>query len=106
MSVLKTCVFLALLGLASAANQEGRPVTKVINMLKDMQKQLEKEGEEDEDVYDKLMCWCQTNDREKTQAIADAEEQISNLGASIEELTAMAARLHAEIGQGEQELAK
>merc|ERR1719506_961774 len=101
----KTCVFLALLGLASAVNEEGRPVTKVINLLKDMQKQLEKEGEEDEDVYDKLMCWCQTNDREKTQAIANAEESISNLGASIEELTATAARLTAEIANGEAEFA-
>jgi len=100
-------LFLALFGSAAYGSvEEGRPVTKVINMLKDMQKQLEKEGEEDEDVYDKLMCWCQTNDREKTQAIADAEEAITNLGASIEELTATAARLTAEIANGEAELAK
>merc|ERR1719456_937707 len=103
-------LLVALLGsFASAAVEDAsknRPVTKVINMLKDMQKQLEKEGEEDEDVYDKLMCWCQTNDREKTQAIADAEEAITNLGASIEELTATAARLTAEIANGEAELSK
>merc|ERR1719498_1469869 len=94
------------LGLASASGNEGRPVTKVINLLKDMSKQLEKEGEEDEEVYDKLMCWCQTNDREKNQAVADNEEKITNLGASIEELTATSARLTAEIANGEAELAK
>ena len=26
-------------------------------VLKDMQKQLEKEGEEDEEIYEKLACW-------------------------------------------------
>jgi len=42
-----------------------RPVTKVINLLKDMLKQLEKEAAEDEEIYDKMACWCETNDREK-----------------------------------------
>jgi hypothetical protein len=40
-----------------------RPVTKVVNLLKDMQKQLEKEVEEDEEIYEKLACWCETNDK-------------------------------------------
>merc|ERR1719171_1722036 len=32
-----------------------------------MIKQLEKEAEEDEEIYEKLACWCHTNDKEKTQ---------------------------------------
>ncbi len=52
---MKVIVFLALLGLACGTQVEkNRPVTKVVNMLKDMAKQLEKEAEEDEDVYDKV----------------------------------------------------
>eukprot|EP00971_Amphidinium_carterae_P130865 2592461-Amphidinium_carterae.1 len=43
-----------------------RPVSRVITLLKDMQKQLEKEQEEDEEIYEKLACWCETNDKEKT----------------------------------------
>merc|ERR1719238_764308 len=102
-------LFLALLGVASATVQnedKNRPVTKVINLLKDMQKQLETEGEEDEEVYDKLMCWCETNDKAKTQAIADAEQRITDLGSSIEELTAKSARLTAEISNLNGEVAK
>ena len=37
---------------------KNRPVTKVITLLKDMQKQLEKESEDDEAIYDKMACWC------------------------------------------------
>merc|ERR1740138_1559929 len=85
---------------------KNRPVTKVINLLKDMQAQLEKEGEEDQEVYDKMMCWCETNDREKTQAIADGEQRITDLGSSIEELTAKSARLRAEISTLDGEVAK
>merc|ERR1719375_2595988 len=62
-----------------------------------MLKQMEKEGEADEDIYDKMACWCETNDREKTKAIADAEAKIADLTSKIEELTGTSARLNTEI---------
>ena len=41
--------------------------------MKDMAAQLEKEQKEDEEVYEKVACWCETNDKEKSKAIEDAE---------------------------------
>merc|ERR1712226_148155 len=84
---------------------KNRPVSKVITLLKDMLKQLEKEAEEDEEIYDKVACWCETNDREKTKAIADAEAKIADLTVKIEELTAVSARLNTEIKNHESEVA-
>merc|ERR1719160_1526058 len=89
-----------------AATSKNRPVTKVITVLKDMLKQLEKEAEDDEEVYEKMACWCETNDKEKTKSIADAEARIKSLTTSIEELTAASARLNTEIKNLEQEVAK
>jgi len=85
---------------------KNRPVSKVITLLKDMLKQLEKEAEQDEEIYDKLACWCETNDREKTKSIAEAEARIEALTTKIEELTAESARLNTEIKNLEQEVAK
>merc|ERR1719460_3625324 len=85
---------------------KNRPVSKVINLLKDMLKQLEKEAEEDEEIYDKMACWCETNDKEKTKSIADAEARISSLTTKIEELTAASARLNTEIKNLEKEVAE
>merc|ERR1719453_3011723 len=62
-----------------------------------MLKQLEKEAEEDEEIYDQMACWCDTNDKGKTKSIADAETRIENLTAKIEELTALSAQLNTEI---------
>merc|ERR1719156_324371 len=84
---------------------KNRPVTKVITLLKDMAEQLEKEAEEDEEIYDKMACWCETNDKEKTKAITDAEAHISDLTTKIEELTASSARLNTEIKNLEKEVA-
>merc|ERR1719284_1741802 len=72
----------------------------------DMQAQLEKEAEEDEEVYEKVACWCETNDKEKTQAIADAEALITELTSAIEEGRATSAKLNTEIKNLEAEIAK
>merc|ERR1719355_566279 len=90
----------------SFEDAKNRPVTKVINLLKDMQVQLEKEQKEDEEVYEKVACWCETNDKEKTAAIEEAEAHITDLTSSIEELTATSARLNTEIKNLEAEIAK
>jgi chromosome segregation ATPase len=85
---------------------KNRPVSKVITLLKDMLKQLEKEAEEDEEIYDQLACWCETNDKEKTKTIADAEARIEDLTTKIEEMTATSARLNTEIKNLEKEVAQ
>merc|ERR1719373_1062188 len=114
MSVLSTSVLLTLAALVLPQSSalkfdeqaaKNRPVSKVITLLKDMLKQLEKEAEEDEEIYDKVACWCETNDREKTKAIADAEAKIADLTVRIEELTAASARLNTEIKNLEKEVA-
>merc|ERR1719486_1200110 len=71
-----------------------------------MIKQMEKEAEEDEEIYDKMACWCDSNDKEKTKSIADAEVRIEDLTTKIEELTALSAQLNTEIKNLEQEVAE
>merc|ERR1719355_78038 len=89
-----------------AAEAKNRPVAKVVALLKDMLTQMEKEGEEDEEIYDKMACWCETNDKEKTKSIEEAEAHITDLTAMIEEMTAASARLNTEIKNLEGEVAK
>merc|ERR1719428_1469049 len=51
-------------------------------------------------------CWCETNDKAKTKAIADSERMISDLTAAIEGHTGSSARLNVEISSLEKEVAK
>ena len=57
-------------------------------------------------MYDKMACWCKTNDKEKTQAIKDAEAHIAMLNARIEENIGKAATLNQEIKNLEKEVGK
>merc|ERR1719463_434184 len=84
---------------------KNRPVAKVVTLLKDMLKQMEKEAEEDEEIYKKMACWCETNDKAKTKSIGEAEARIDDLTIAIEEFTATSARLGTEIKNLEKEVA-
>lgn len=96
---------LPLLGLATSEDKDF-PVTKVVTLLQDMQDQLEKEADADEEVYEKMDCWCKTNDREKTTSLSDAQTKISQLTTTIETTTADSARLKQEIAQHNTDLQK
>jgi hypothetical protein len=75
------------------------PVTRVVKLLEEMQATLQKEMDEDAELYDKLACWCNTNEYEKTNSIKDAESRIADLASNIEGGTAKVAELKTSIGQ-------
>jgi len=81
------------------------PVTRVVNLLKEMKETLRKEMDEDEALYDKLKCWCSNNKWEKSNAISASQAKISDLQASIESLTARSAGLKTSIEELEGEAA-
>merc|ERR1719421_1635353 len=62
-----------------------------------MAAELDKEAKQDQELYDKLACWCETNDKDKTKAISDANDAIASLTASIEKNTALASTRETEI---------
>jgi len=96
----------ALLAVIAVDDAKNRPVAKVITLLKDMITQLEKEAETDQDVYETMGCWCETNDKEKTKSISDAQQHIQDLTASIEQLSAKSAELNTAIENLEGEVQK
>lgn len=81
---------------ASAANDE-RPIRKVITLLEEMKVQVQKDADADVTAYDKYMCWCETNIKDKSEAVKIAGERIEQLTAVIEESTAKIGELKTEI---------
>jgi septal ring factor EnvC (AmiA/AmiB activator) len=68
------------------------PMRKIIGMLQDMAKELEREGELEKEIFDKAICACEGG-------TASLEKTISDSTASIEELTAKVASGNAEKAQ-------
>merc|ERR1719183_43400 len=85
---------------------KNRPISKVVTLLKDMTVQVKKGIGKYEEDFEALGCWCETNDREKTKAIADAQTRIQKLNADIEKFAGTSSQLNTEISNLQAELAK
>merc|ERR1719456_839004 len=81
------------------------PVTKVVKLLEEMKTQVEKEADEDKEMYEKMDCWCETNEKEKTKAVEIAEQRIDQYTSDIEEGTAHIAKLQTEIEKLNEDIA-
>jgi len=73
------------------------PVVRVVNLLKEMGAKLKKEMDDDQNLYDKLMCWCHDGKYEKEEEIEAAQSKIASLESSIESLTAKSSELTSSI---------
>merc|ERR1719428_391931 len=92
-----------LLGLAAAAKEADRanaganPLRKVISLLQGLRKEVEAEGEKSKELYEKFMCYCETNEAEKTKSVDDARARVGSLEATIKELSGSNAQLEQEV---------
>lgn len=80
------------------------PVKRVTNLLQKMKAELDAEADKESEMYDKMVCWCETNEKEKKKAIADAEVKDRELVAEIESRSARFGQLSANIEQTKKEI--
>eukprot|EP00933_Yihiella_yeosuensis_P035269 TRINITY_DN2878_c0_g3_i2.p1 TRINITY_DN2878_c0_g3~~TRINITY_DN2878_c0_g3_i2.p1 ORF type:complete len:663 (-),score=236.39 TRINITY_DN2878_c0_g3_i2:69-2057(-) len=105
--ILLAALVLQVSGVTISFNTEAassRPVTKVVELLKGMQKQVEREGKEDRDTYRDYVCWCKTNGEDKQKAIAFAQEKLPEYQARVEFLQASSKKLVSEYQKLEDEV--
>jgi len=87
-------------------NSKETPIQRVVKLLKEMKAQLEKEVAGDQEMYDKMVCWCETGDKEKTKAIADADASITDLESDTQTMSARKSELATKIEAMKVELAE
>jgi len=85
------------LDLDSEASAKKSPIKRVVSLLEEMKAELQKEADKESEMYDKMVCWCETNEKEKTAAIASAEAKAADLTAEIEARAATKGKLSTEI---------
>jgi len=64
------------------------PIKRVVSLLEKMRSELVAEADKEAEMYDKMVCWCETNEKEKKKAIADADALMKELEAEIQERAA------------------
>jgi len=101
---------LAMLGSASATEvaTSANPIRKVVTMLQAMEKKVASEGEKEQELFDKFMCYCKNGDEALAKSIGDAEAKAPQVTAAIEAGEAEVTQLKADLKshQGDRAAAK
>jgi hypothetical protein len=82
------------------------PIKRVVALLRKMAEELQYETEHEAEMYDKMVCWCETNEKEKSKAIADADNKDKLLTAEIESRSSRFGELTTEIEALKKEISK
>merc|ERR1719159_746994 len=75
------------------------PVRKVVTMLQNMVKKVEAEGEKEQELFDKYMCYCKNGAADLSKSIGDAETKIPQLESDIKESEAKKAQMDEDVKQ-------
>merc|ERR1719223_1392766 len=93
----------AMLMCSSAVNMQMQlhinPVRRVLNMLQMMQKKVSEEGDNEQMLFDKYMCYCKPSEQTLSKSISDATTKIPQLESAINAGTAEKAQLQSDIAQ-------
>eukprot|EP00928_Gymnodinium_smaydae_P009846 TRINITY_DN13682_c1_g1_i2.p1 TRINITY_DN13682_c1_g1~~TRINITY_DN13682_c1_g1_i2.p1 ORF type:complete len:804 (-),score=265.21 TRINITY_DN13682_c1_g1_i2:85-2436(-) len=90
----------------SAESKGKSPVKRVVSLLTKMKSELEAEAGKESEMYDKMVCWCKTNKKEKTAAVAKAETTIKELESEIEGRSARFGELSTNIEAMKKQIAE
>jgi len=81
------------------------PVEKVIHMVEELQAKVSEEGKAEAATYDVFACFCKSKTDEKTKAISEEEQTLSDLQSEIKKLSAKRDQLDQDIQDLTEEIA-
>jgi len=77
--------------------ENANPIRKVVTLLQQMAKKVEKEGEEEKELYEKFMCYCKNGAADLTSAISNSQAQVPAVQSDIEESQSNSAKLKQDL---------
>merc|ERR1719160_229770 len=82
---------------AFGLRQKENPIRRIVTLLQDMQKEIEAEGEKEEEAFEKFMCYCDGNTDGMKKSAEEGAQKAAELSSKLESLKAEKAQLEQEL---------
>merc|ERR1719456_1821088 len=92
-------------GAAVEEKTQVNPIRKIINLLENMQKEIEEQGEKEKVLFDNFMCFCDNGAADLLKTANDADAANKAAAAQLEADTAEKSQLESDIKGHEADLA-
>jgi peptidoglycan hydrolase CwlO-like protein len=90
-------LFLVLSAGAVELSAQENPIRRIVNLLQGMQKKIEEEGEAQDKMFEKFVCYCQINTEKLQKSTDDLTESIPQHEASVKSKVEMKAQIEEEL---------
>jgi peptidoglycan hydrolase CwlO-like protein len=97
---------LAAEGYTLRSTVEANPIRRIVTLLQDMQKEINADGEKEEELFKQFMCYCKTNDGQLGEDAQVATETIATNNAAAEEKSGHKKQLEEELAQHKKDRAE
>jgi septal ring factor EnvC (AmiA/AmiB activator) len=87
----------AVLGAEVKVETGENPMRRIITMLQDMSKEVEREGEAEKEIFEKALCACEGGEKELDKTIVDSQAGIEEWTSKTESAKAESAQLTQEV---------
>jgi len=84
----RLCLTFGIFLVAAHAASGPTPMEKVLQLLKDLKKDIEDEGKKEAATYEKFSCFCKDATEKKSKSITDGQDKIDTTNADIGKKTA------------------
>jgi hypothetical protein len=80
-----------------ASRTVANPMRKVVTMLQNIQKKVQKEGEAEQELFDHFMCYCKNGASDLEASISGSDAKIPEVESAIKEAEATKSQLDADL---------
>ena len=78
---------------------QANPIRTIVTLLQDMQKEIEVEGEKEQESFDKFMCYCDGSTDDMKKGADEGAQRVEELASKLEALKAEKTQLEQELAQ-------
>merc|ERR1719359_515031 len=84
---------------AASLREAANPIRNIVTLLQDMAKEIEAEGEKEQEAFDKFMCYCDGSTGDMQKGADEGAQKAEELVSKLEALKAEKAQLEQELTQ-------
>merc|ERR1719284_2361494 len=102
MTLFRCTAIACLVGVQALSASDGEslvanPIRRVVTMLQNMQKKVTAEGERDEELFEKYMCYCKNGAGDLQASIDAADNKIPQVESAIKEAEELKEQLDGDV---------